>query len=157
MTEAEDLMQLAIRAARRGISRGQGPFGCSIRLGGEILAIAHSTVIESMDITAHAEVTALREACRRHGGIHLEGALVASTCEPCPMCMAALHWARVRVVYFGATISDAAAAGFNELEVPASELLRIGGGNVRLISGVLEPECRGLFSEWREMPSHQPY
>lgn len=90
MIEAERLMRLAIKAARQGISEGQSPFGCSISVGGEVVAVAHNTVLASMDITAHAEVVALREACRTVGNIHLNGALVACTCEPCPMCMAAL-------------------------------------------------------------------
>lgn len=157
MIEAEKIMRLAIKAARQGISQGQSPFGCSISVGGEVVAVAHNTVLASTDITAHAEVVALREACRNVGNIHLNNALVACTCEPCPMCMAALHWARVETVYYGAIISDATAAGFNELTLPAQELLRIGESKVTLVSGVLEQECRRLFEEWQVSPAYQPY
>ena len=96
-----------------------------------------------MDITAHAEIVALRTACIVAHAIHLPGAIVASTCEPCPMCMAALHWARVSSVYYGATIADAQRAGFNELQLPAADLLRLGKSQVQLVAGVREDECRG--------------
>jgi tRNA(Arg) A34 adenosine deaminase TadA len=154
---AEALMRRAIEAARRGIEAGQSPFGCAIELSGAAIAVEHNRVLLSTDITAHAEVTALRAACAATGAIHLEGALVASTTEPCPMCMAALHWARVERVVYGATIADAAAAGFNELRMPAGELLRIGRSNVVLEGGVLVAECRELFAEWRRHPGWRPY
>ncbi len=93
------------------------------RRDGEVLSCSHNTVVLTTDITAHAEVNAIREACREIGDIFLDGAIVATTCEPCPMCMSALHWARVETVYYGATIADADYAGFNELQLPAAELL----------------------------------
>ncbi len=157
LREAEALMRRAIEAARRGIAAGQSPFGCAIQLVGEVVASEHNRVRLATDITAHAEVGALRLACRRLGRIHLEGALVASTTEPCPMCMAALHWARVGAVVYGATIADAAEAGFNELRLPAAELLRAGGSPVRLAGGVLSEECRALFAEWQREPGSRPY
>ena len=147
--EPESLMQLAIATARQGIAKGQTPFGCAIVLGDAPVAASHNQVWLTTDITAHAEITALREACRRTGQVHLAGAMVATTCEPCPMCMAALHWARVGTVYFGATIADAASAGFNELAVPARELLERGGSTVKLIPGLLREECAALFAEWQ--------
>ncbi|NKB81086.1 MAG: nucleoside deaminase [Nitrospirales bacterium] len=157
MTEAESLMQLALKAAWEGISQGQSPFGCAIRIGRKVVAVAHNHVLASTDITAHAEIVALREACRNVGNIHLTGALVASTCEPCPMCIAALHWARVETVYYGSTIDDATAIGFNELTLPAKELLRIGKSNVNLVPGVLKQECQQLFQEWRASHAYHPY
>ncbi len=111
----EALMRLAIDKTHQGIAAGQTPFGCAIALGEQVVAVSHNCVHATTDITAHAEIVALREACKATGQIHLEGALVAATCEPCPMCMAALHWARVETVVYGATIADAESAGFNEL------------------------------------------
>jgi tRNA(Arg) A34 adenosine deaminase TadA len=73
------------------------------------------------------------------------------------MCMAALHWARVGVVFFGATIADAASAGFNELELPAADLLRLGKSGVELVPGVLPEECRALFAEWSRGPLARSY
>ena len=157
MIDPEQLMALAIDAAREGIRAGQSPFGCAVASPDGVVAVAHNQVLETIDITCHAEVNALRRACREVGAIHLTGFTVATTCEPCPMCMAALHWARVGVVYYGATIADAASAGFNELELPASELLRIGKSTVSLVPGVLSEECKALFAEWSRGPLARSY
>ena len=148
MIEPAELMKLAIETSREGIVHGQSPFGCAIAIGDEIVARTHNTVVLTTDITAHAEVNAIRAACKATMSIFLSDAIVATTCEPCPMCMAALHWARVGTVYYGATIADAEDAGFNELQVPASELVRLGGSDVKLESGVLSEECKELFSLW---------
>ena len=156
-SEAETLMQLAVDAARRGIAQGQSPFGCAVSLDGAVVAVAHNRVVATTDVTAHAEVSALRDACRAVGRIDLSGALVASTCEPCPMCLAALHWARVARVYYGATIEDAAGVGFNELRVSAAQLARMGGSGVELVPGVLPRECRDLLAGWRTSPAYRPY
>jgi tRNA(Arg) A34 adenosine deaminase TadA len=157
MTAPEALMRLAIDAARRGVAKGQSPFGCAIALNGNVVAAAHNVVLLTTDCTAHAEINALREACQAVGDVHLTGALVATTCEPCPMCMSALHWARVETVYYGASIADAAAAGFNELHLPAADVLRIGRSDVRLVPGVLSEECRTLFKEWGSTPGTRSY
>jgi guanine deaminase len=151
------LMQLAIEKCREGIAAGQSPFGCAIAQGDRVISCSHNTVVLTTDITAHAEVNAIRAACREIGDIFLDGAIVATTCEPCPMCMAALHWARVDTVYYGATIADADAAGFNELSLPAAELLRLGGSNVKLIPQLLPRECIQLFTEWKNNPTRTPY
>ena len=155
--DPEELMRLAIESARAGIAAGQTPFGCAVAAGNSVVAAAHNLVLATTDITAHAEINAIREACRRTGGIHLEGFVAASTCEPCPMCLGALHWARVGTVYYGASIADAAAAGFNELEVPAGDLLRLGGSAMKLVAGVLEDECRALFAEWAATATARRY
>ena len=154
---SDKLMQLAIDKAREGIARGQSPFGCAIALDGKLVACTHNTVMLTTDITAHAEVNALRAACGSTGRIHLEGALVATTCEPCPMCMAALHWARVADVHYGAAIADAAAAGFNELSLAAADLCRLGGSPVRLEQSRLAATCRALFAEWHASPKRRSY
>ncbi len=129
--DAEQLMRLAIDKVREGLAAGQSPFGCAVALGDRVLAVEHNLVRLTTDITAHAEINALRSACRAARDIHLEGAIVAATCEPCPMCMSALHWARVDAVYFGATIADATSAGFNELSIPAADIIRLGGSTVK--------------------------
>ena len=157
MIDPVELMELAIEAARMGIADGQSPFGCAIACDDKVLAVAHNTVVAATDITAHAEINALRAACRAADNVHLNGCLVATTCEPCPMCMAALHWARVGTVMFGATIVDAEAAGFNELRVPAADVLKIGGSSVKLQAGVLPAECKHLFREWKDRPDRVVY
>jgi tRNA(Arg) A34 adenosine deaminase TadA len=155
--DPSELMQLAIEKCRAGIHAGQSPFGCAIARDGRLLSCSHNTVVLTTDITAHAEMNAIREACREVGDIFLEGAIVATTCEPCPMCMAALHWSRVHTVYFGATIADADAAGFNELQLPAAELLRLGGSQLKLVPDVLPAECKQLFADWLANPSRTVY
>jgi len=157
MTNAAELMQLAIDKAAEGMQAGQSPFGCAVSIDGEVVAVAHNTVVADTDITAHAEVNAIRQACRQIDGILLTGALVATTCEPCPMCMAALHWARVGEVHFGATIADATAAGFNELHIPATDIVRLGRSQVKLRAGMLAAECQQLFARWQQDESRQVY
>jgi tRNA(Arg) A34 adenosine deaminase TadA len=155
--DTSKLMELAIEECRKGIVCGQSPFGCAIAIGDRVVSLAHNTVVQGTDITAHAEINAIRAACQEIQAIFLEGAIVATTCEPCPMCMAALHWARVDAVYFGATIADAAAAGFNELQLPAAELLRMGGSQVKLVPALMAEACRELFAEWQANPLRQVY
>ena len=157
MMTPEQLMQIAIDACRCGIAAGQTPFGCAIARDDEVIAACHNVVFATTDITAHAEINALRTACQHTGSILLEGCVVATTCEPCPMCMSALHWARVTTVYYGATIDDAAAAGFNELQLRAEQVVHVGGSQVRLEAGVLASECKTLFDQWLQRPQHQAY
>lgn len=157
MIKPEQLMRLAIEKAREGIPAGQSPFGCAMARDGALLAAEHNTVWSTTDITAHAEINAIRAACGKLGEIFLEGAVVATTCEPCPMCMAALHWSRVAKVYYGATVSDAQAVGFNELQVPAAAIVRMGGSRVKLVAGLLDRECRQLFQDWAAMDQHRAY
>jgi guanine deaminase len=152
-----DLMQLAIEKCRQGIAAGQSPFGCAIERNGKVISCSHNTVVMTTDITAHAEVNAIREGCREIGSIFLDGAIVATTCEPCPMCMSALHWARVDTVYYGATIHDAESAGFNELQLPAAKLLEIGGSKLKLVPQLLPEECKELFREWQNNPNRKVY
>jgi len=153
----EDLMRTAINKCRQGLARGQSPFGCAIAVGDRVVSNEHNTVVLTTDITAHAEINAVRSANRELKNIFLEGAIVATTCEPCPMCMAALHWARVDIVYYGASIADADAAGFNELQLPAAELLRLGGSQLKLVGGVLQDDCKKLFQEWFANPDKRVY
>ena len=150
-------MRLAIETCRQGLARGQSPFGCAIAVGDRVVSREHNTVVLTTDITAHAEVNAIRAGNQTLQNIFLEGAIVATTCEPCPMCMSALHWARVDTVYYGATIADAETAGFNELNLPAADLLRLGGSQLKLLGGTLAEDCRQLFAEWLASPYRQVY
>ena len=145
-----DLMRLAIEKCRQGIAAGQSPFGCAIARDGEghLLLAQHGRA----DDRHHGP----RRGERHSRGVprdrqHLpRRRIVATTCEPCPMCMSALHWARVDTVYYGATIADADSAGFNELQLPAAELLRIGGSKLKLVPQCCRKNARQLFAEWKE-------
>lgn len=145
----EEYMRAAIASAKAGIAAGQSPFGAVVACDGQIVAAAHNSVWRDTDPTAHAEVNAIRQAATRLRRIDLSGCVMCATCEPCPMCLAAIHWSRIDRVVFGATIADAAAAGFRELHVDARALATLGGSPLRVESGPLAPECRALFDLWK--------
>lgn len=111
----EKFMQEAIHLADEGMRSGRGgPFGCVIVRKGEIVARGNNRVTSSNDPTAHAEVTAIREACRELHTFQLDDCELYTSCEPCPMCLAAIYWARIPTVYYGNTRADAAAIGFDD-------------------------------------------
>lgn len=155
--EDERWMREALAVTRAGIAAGQTPFGCAIVRAGALVAASHNQVWATGDPTAHAEVTGIRTATAKLRAIALSGCTLYSTCEPCPMCMAAIHWARIERVIFGAAIADAAAAGFHELHLPAADLARLGGSPVRIDAGCLAPECRGLFALWQTHGAARTY
>ncbi|HEY8668435.1 MAG TPA: nucleoside deaminase [Tepidisphaeraceae bacterium] len=152
-----DWMKLAIAEAGKGISQGQTPFGAVIVRDGNLLAAAHNLVWQSVDITAHAEIVALRRACQTLASIDLSGGVIYSTCEPCPMCFAACHWAKLARIVFGAAITDAAAAGFHELTIPNSEMKSRGGSPIEIVPGFLREECAQLFRTWSANPNARHY
>jgi tRNA(Arg) A34 adenosine deaminase TadA len=145
----EAYMRLAIEKTREGIAAGQSPFGSVIVRDSQVIAATHNTVWRDGDPTAHAEVNCIRQAARELKTIALRGCTLYSTTEPCPMCLAAIHWAKLERVVYGATIADAAAAGFHELYVSAKELASMGRSPLRVEDGLLREECAALFAEWR--------
>ena len=104
----------AVRLAATNVATGGGPFGAVIVRGDELIATGVNRVVPTLDPTAHAEVVAIREACQRVGDFRLTGCVLFSSCEPCPLCLAASLWARVDRVVFAADRDDAADAGFND-------------------------------------------
>lgn len=145
----EEFMLMAIEKAREGIAAGQSPFGAVIVRDGVALAATHNTVWRDLDPTAHAEVNCIRRAADVLQAISLSGCEMFSTCEPCPMCLSAIHWSKIDRVVFGATIADAAAAGFCELHVAAGDLAEMGKSPLRVESGLLREACAELFNTWR--------
>jgi guanine deaminase len=143
-------MSLAIEKARDGIAAGQSPFGAIIVRDGAVVAATHNSVWRDTDPTAHAEVNCIRRAAKELKVIDLSGCEMYSTCEPCPMCLAAIHWSKIDRVVFGATIADAADAGFCELRVDARVLAEMGRSPLKVESGLLREECAELFARWRE-------
>lgn len=107
-------MAIAIEASIKSEEMGGGPFGAVIVKDDGIIAIASNSVTIDNDPTAHAEVNAIREACRKLGTFKLSGCRVYSSCEPCPMCLSALYWAGVERIYYGNTKEDAAAIEFSD-------------------------------------------
>src|SRR5216684_3132378 len=125
-------MRVAIEKAKEGIALGQTPFGACIARAGGLLSSAHNVVWQTTDITAHAEIHAIREACRKLSSIDLSGCVIYSTCEPCPMCFSACHWARISKIVYGANIQDAQRSGFHELTIPASRMKDLGGSQMEI-------------------------
>jgi guanine deaminase len=112
---SNSFMQEAILRAVENVRSGRGgPFGAIVVKDGRVIATGTNLVTSSNDPTAHAEVNAIREACRALGAFQLTGCEIYTSCEPCPMCLGAIYWARPDRVYFAATASDAAKAGFDD-------------------------------------------
>jgi len=148
MGSHEKFMGEALAAARAGVESGQTPFGACIVKDGQVVVCAHNVVWATCDITAHAEVNAIRQACRKLGTIDLTGCVIYSTTEPCPMCFSAIHWARIEKIYYGADIKDAQEVGFNEITICNRDMKESGGSQVEVQGGILAGECRMLYKEW---------
>jgi guanine deaminase len=143
-------MQEAIRRATENVRDGLGgPFAAVVVKDGRVIAAGANSVTSTNDPTAHAEVTAIREACRELGTFQLTGCEIYTSCEPCPMCLGAIYWARPDRVFYAATASDAAAAGFDDSFI--YEELKRAQADRRI---PLEPMMReaGLepFREWTQ-------
>ena len=111
-------MQAAIDLARENLKfKNGGPFGAVIVKNGKIIGRGVNTVTTNNDPTAHAEVNAIREACENLNTFQLEGCDIYSSCEPCPMCLGAIYWARPRKLFFATSREDAAKAGFDDAEI----------------------------------------
>lgn len=156
-TEDARYLREAIALARRGVREGAGgPFGALVVRDGAVLGRGWNRVTSTHDPTAHAEIVALREACRAAGSHALPGATVYASCEPCPMCLAALWWGRVARVVFAATREDAAAAGFDDAAI-YEELARPLGERRLPLTPLLREEGLPLFDEWLASPHRVPY
>ncbi|GGT62233.1 nucleoside deaminase [Streptomyces purpureus] len=104
----------AIRLATNSVANGGGPFGALVAKAGEVVAIGNNQVTANLDPTAHAEVSAIRAACKELGTFSLEGCVLITSCEPCPMCLSSALWARVDRFIYAADRDDAAMAGFDD-------------------------------------------
>ncbi len=108
-------MREAIKLAEAGLRGGRGgPFGCVVVRKGQVVGRGHNCVTSANDPTAHAEITAIREACGALKAFQLDDCELYTSCEPCPMCLAAIYWARIPKVFYGNTRTDAAAIGFDD-------------------------------------------
>ncbi|MBC7511594.1 MAG: nucleoside deaminase, partial [Ferruginibacter sp.] len=111
----ETFMQEAIALSQRGIVNNEGgPFGCVIVKGNEIIGRGNNKVICNKDPTAHAEVVAIRDACKNLGTFQLADCEIYTSCEPCPMCLGAIYWARPKIVYYANNLEDTAGVGFDD-------------------------------------------
>ena len=150
-------MRLAIKKAKEGIKKGQTPFGACIVKKDKVVACSHNIVWKSSDITAHAEVNAIRSACKKLKSIDLSGCTIYSTCEPCPMCFSACHWARISRIVFGARIKDARDFGFHELSISNLKMKQLGVSKIKVDAGLLVEENQELFRFWQKQPGKRIY
>jgi guanine deaminase len=134
-----------------------GPFGACLVRGDEVLAVAHNTVLKDQDPTCHGETNAIRLAARKLQSYDLSGCEIYSTTEPCPMCFAAIHWARIGRLIYGTTIIEVARLGFNELTIGSRQMQALGQSPVAINPGFLADECRQLLTEWARTPGCQVY
>lgn len=155
--EDEIFMRLAIEKAHEGIKNEQAPFGACIVKDGKVLAAAYNTVWENKDITAHAEINAIREACRKLKDVSLSGCTIYTTCEPCPMCFSACHWARIKRIVYGASIEDSKKFGFNEIILSNETMRQLGESSIKITKGVLRKECIELFEIWYRRDDRKTY
>lgn len=157
MKAEEQFMQEAIRLAEENNTTGNGgPFGAVIVKDGKIIARGHNEVTSSNDPTAHAEVVAIRNACATLGTFQLEGCEIYSSCEPCPMCLGAIYWARPSKIFFAATRADAAAAGFDDSLIYKEIAL---DPHLRMIpcEQILQGEAVHVFHSWVANAARIPY
>lgn len=115
MNREEKFMKAAIALAEEGVAKGEGgPFGCVIVKDDKIIGRGNNKVISAIDPTAHAEIVAIRDACKNLESFQLEDCEIYTSCEPCPMCLGAIYWARPKIIYYGNTKEDAAKIGFDD-------------------------------------------
>lgn len=145
----EELMRKAISLSVENITAGGGPFGAVIAKNGEIIATGVNRVTDSCDPTAHAEVSAIRAAAKKLNTFDLSGYEIYSSCEPCPMCLGAIYWARLDKLYFGNTKDDAKDIGFDDSFIYKE--LELKPTDRRLQSEkILRNEAIKAFENWRE-------
>jgi guanine deaminase len=157
MIKEQEFLQQAVELAREGMRTGKGgPFGCVIVKDNVVIGKGSNSVTELNDPTAHAEVVAIRDACKNIGDFQLTDCDIYTSCEPCPMCLGAIYWARPRKVFFAATRNDAAYAGFDDSFIYSELELSPGERKIPLLHTPHE-EALKLFKEWIDKPDKQSY
>lgn len=152
----EEALRRAIALACENVAHGGGPFGAVVVRDGRIVGEGTNRVTLDNDPSAHAEVVAIRDACRRLGDFKLDGAVIYSSCEPCPMCWSAIQWSRAARLCFAADQVDAAAAGFDdavfwrEVGVPMAR-------RALQAKRLLSEEGRKPFAAWQAKADKTPY
>ena len=157
MTREEKFMQEAIALSKKAITDNEGgPFGCVIVKGDVIVGRGNNKVTSTNDPTAHAEVVAIRDACKTLGSFQLEGCEVYTSCEPCPMCLGAIYWARPTVIYFANNRQDAANTGFDDSMIYEEITASIDDRKIPLKS-LGRQEALKVFAEWNNKPDKTKY
>jgi tRNA(adenine34) deaminase len=143
--DLEGAMRLALEQARASRGTGNKGYGAAVVLGERVLSSRHDTASSERDPSLHAEVNAIRDAARALGTADLSGAVLVSTCEPCPMCSSLAVWGNLGGVFYGASIEATAALGKARIRIPAQELADRSPVRLEVVGGVLEEECLALY------------
>lgn len=152
----DELMREAIRLSEENVANGGGPFGAVIARNGEIVATGVNRVTAKHDPTAHAEVSAIREACEKLGTFDLSGCEIYSSCEPCPMCLGAIYWAHIDRLYFGNDKTDAKEVGFDDSFI--YDELALPRDRRKLPTEILmDNEAIKAFNMWRDKTDKVEY
>ena len=149
-------MREAIRLASANVENGGGPFGAVIARGGETIATGVNRVTANCDPTAHAEVSAIRAAAQKLGTFNLSGCEIYSSCEPCPMCLGAIYWARLDRLFYGNTKADAARIGFDDAFIYKELALPLSERTLRA-EQLLGKEAIATFEAWEQKTDKTPY
>ena len=145
---ANRFMQQAIEESLQGMRSGDGgPFGAVITQNGEIIASAHNEVLKTNDPTAHAEIAAIRRAAEKLGRFDLSDCEIYSSCEPCPMCLSAIYWAKISMLHYGNTAKDAADAGFDDQFIYDAIRGNVANKRITILAEDRE-DCKIAFDEW---------
>jgi len=142
-------MREAIRLAKKGMdSNSGGPFGAIVVKNGEVVGEGYNRVTSDNDPTAHAEIIAIREACKKLKTFQLDDCVIYTSCEPCPMCLGAIYWARPQKVYFAGKREDAAAASFDDQFVYDELDVEISDRKIDFVN-IIRDEALPLFEQWK--------
>ena len=148
MSGSDDFMREAIWLSREGMQGGHGgPFGCVIVKDGAVVGRGNNRVTSTCDPTAHGEIVAIREACAALKTFDLTGCSLYTSCEPCPMCLAAIYWARIDLIYYANTRGDAAKIGFDDDLIYREVSLAIEHRS-KTMKPLLREEAITVFEEW---------
>ena len=149
MTREEKFMMEAIALSQNGVRNNEGgPFGCIVVKDDIIVGRGNNKVTSSNDPTAHAEVVAIRDACKNLGTFQLDGCEIYTSCEPCPMCLGAIYWARPKVVYFANSRQDAANIGFDDSMIYEELGIDLDKRKIPIINLGSEDALK-IFEEWQ--------
>lgn len=144
----EEFVALAIEQSRLGVANGQWPFGACIVKDGKVVVAVHNVAAAEMDITAHAELHAIRRACRELNTLDLAGATLYASCEPCPMCFSAAFWARIPHVVYGCRIADVARLGIRQIPITAHTMNRQSGSGMQIKGDVSRTQSLAVITDW---------
>ena len=150
------LKQAIALAAEHARTGAGGPFGAVVVRHGAVVGRGWNRVVPDHDPTAHAEVMAIRAAAQTLGTHRLDDCEIYASCEPCPMCLAAIYWARIPRLYYAGTAADAAAAGFDDRVIARELTLPPDQRGLTIEQGCRE-DCREVFRDWLQNPDHRPY